>query len=219
MIKRLSLTCASLICAVMLFPQFVNALDSPATTLAIGGAKMPAYPDGQNLFGKDYKVVDTAFSARDSCDYTIDRIRTVRTETFRYLRNCFPDWPCCKCNIGTSAPRLLTCPPTDPPAIAAAVCEHGTIGWGSHDHCCGFRGALLRSAGISVIDPRTRSAAAQSAFSVNVNVLGITQQRSPAAVAAARPRGESSITKALAGGQPLRLRANRYDSGSGFDCA
>ena len=110
MIKRLSLTCASLICAVMLFPQFVNALDSPDTTLAFGGAKMPAYPDGQNLFGKDYKVVDSAFSARDSCDYTIDRIRTVRTETFRYLRNCFPDWPLLQVQYWDKRPEVVDMP-------------------------------------------------------------------------------------------------------------
>ena len=30
-------------------------------------------------------------SARDRCDYTIDRIRTVRTEKFRYLRNFMTD--------------------------------------------------------------------------------------------------------------------------------
>ena len=32
-------------------------------------------------------------SARDRCDYTIDRIRTVRTARFRYIRNFFPDRP------------------------------------------------------------------------------------------------------------------------------
>ena len=31
--------------------------------------------------------------ARDRCDYTIDRIRTVRTKLYRYIRNYFPDRP------------------------------------------------------------------------------------------------------------------------------
>ncbi|MGC6467776.1 MAG: sulfatase [Akkermansiaceae bacterium] len=71
--------------------ELVNALDIPATTLAFGGAKMPDYLDGQDLFSDDYKAVDHVVSARDRCDYTIDKIRTVRTEKFRYLRNYFPD--------------------------------------------------------------------------------------------------------------------------------
>ncbi len=32
-------------------------------------------------------------AARDRCDYAIDRIRSVRTRRFRYIRNFFPDRP------------------------------------------------------------------------------------------------------------------------------
>jgi hypothetical protein len=31
------------------------------------------------------------FGARDRCDYTIDRIRTVRTGDYRYIRNYYPE--------------------------------------------------------------------------------------------------------------------------------
>lgn len=71
--------------------ELVNALDIPATTLSFGGAEMPDYLDGQDLFSDDYRAVDHVISARDRCDYTIDRIRTVRTRNFRYLRNSFPE--------------------------------------------------------------------------------------------------------------------------------
>ena len=71
--------------------ELVNALDIPATTLSYGGAEIPDYLDGQDLFSNDYRAVDHVISARDRCDYTIDRIRTVRTRNFRYLRNSFPD--------------------------------------------------------------------------------------------------------------------------------
>ncbi len=73
--------------------ELVPALDISATTLALGGADLPAYLDGQNLFASDYRPQSYVVSARDRCDYTIDRIRTVRSDRFRYLRNFFPDRP------------------------------------------------------------------------------------------------------------------------------
>jgi carboxymethylenebutenolidase len=45
---------------------------------------------------------------------------------------------------------------------------------------------------------------------------GITQQRSPAAFAAIRPRSESSMTRQRSPGTPSRSTARRYGSGSGF---
>ena len=71
--------------------ELVSALDISATTLAMAGAELPDYLHGQDLFGKDYKSVNHVISARDRCDYTIDRIRTVRTDKLRYIRNYFPE--------------------------------------------------------------------------------------------------------------------------------
>ena len=71
--------------------EILNVLDITATTLAFAGARMPDYLDGQDLFAKDYKAVDYVIGARDRCDYTIDHIRTVRTESYRYIRNYYPD--------------------------------------------------------------------------------------------------------------------------------
>ncbi len=73
--------------------ELVNGLDISATTLAFGGAEMPDYLDGQDLFANTYNPAEFVISARDRCDYTIDRIRTVRTDQYRYLRNFFPDRP------------------------------------------------------------------------------------------------------------------------------
>ena len=67
--------------------ELMSALDISATTLALAGIKLPDYLDGQDLFSNDYKARDHIISARDRCDYTIDRIRTVRTENMRYIRN------------------------------------------------------------------------------------------------------------------------------------
>ncbi|MEX0320927.1 MAG: sulfatase [Puniceicoccaceae bacterium] len=71
--------------------DLVSLLDVTATTLALTGAELPDYYDGQNLFGKDYKPANYQIGARDRCDYTIDQIRTVRTNRYRYIRNYYPD--------------------------------------------------------------------------------------------------------------------------------
>ena len=71
--------------------ELTNTLDISATTLALAGIELPKYLHGQNLFGENFKKRDHIVSARDRCDFTIDRIRTVRTEKFRYLRNFLTD--------------------------------------------------------------------------------------------------------------------------------
>ncbi len=73
--------------------DLVSGLDIPATTLALAGVDMPGYLDGVDLFADDHVARDHVVSARDRCDYTIDRIRTVRSERFRYIRNYYPDRP------------------------------------------------------------------------------------------------------------------------------
>ncbi|MEN8663166.1 MAG: hypothetical protein ACN4GF_11525 [Lentimonas sp.] len=47
---------------------------------------------GANLFNAEYQR-DYVIGVRDRCDFTIDRIRTVRTEGFRYIRNFLTDRP------------------------------------------------------------------------------------------------------------------------------
>jgi arylsulfatase A-like enzyme len=73
--------------------DLVSLLDVSATTLAMGGAKMPAYLDGKDLFSKDFKESEYVIGARDRCDYTIDRIRTVASKKYRYIKNYFPERP------------------------------------------------------------------------------------------------------------------------------
>ena len=72
--------------------DLVSGLDISVTSLALAGLEVPEYMEGQNLFGSDYGR-DYIISARDRCDYTIDHIRTVRTDGFRYLRNGLTDRP------------------------------------------------------------------------------------------------------------------------------
>ncbi len=73
--------------------DLVHGLDISATTLALAGIPIPSYFHGQDLFAKDHRPREFVVSARDRCDYSIDRIRTIRTDRFRYLRNFYPERP------------------------------------------------------------------------------------------------------------------------------
>lgn len=67
--------------------DLVDMLDLSATTLAWAGVDIPDWYEGQDLFG--IKVVPRSFvaAAKDRLDHTIDRVRTIRTDRFRYTRN------------------------------------------------------------------------------------------------------------------------------------
>jgi arylsulfatase A-like enzyme len=73
--------------------DLVNGIDIAATSLALAGIEIPAYMEGRDLFARAFVPREYVISARDRCDYTIDRIRTVRTERFRYIRNFLLDRP------------------------------------------------------------------------------------------------------------------------------
>lgn len=73
--------------------DLVSALDITATTLALGGVPRPDHLDGRDLLAPHHRKREYVISARDRCDYTIDRIRTVRSDRYRYIRNDFPDRP------------------------------------------------------------------------------------------------------------------------------
>ncbi len=74
--------------------QVVSLLDLTATTLGIAGIEKPAGMQSRNLFGPNADPPrEMAFSARDRIDETVQRIRTVRTSRYRYIRNFMPDRP------------------------------------------------------------------------------------------------------------------------------
>jgi arylsulfatase A-like enzyme len=68
-------------------------LDMTATTLSAAGIPMPEWFHGRPLFGSGAKPRDVIFTARDRCDETIDRIRSVRGRRYHYIRNLMPERP------------------------------------------------------------------------------------------------------------------------------
>lgn len=68
-------------------------IDLAATTLALAGLPRPASMQARDLFAKDHAPRRFVFAARDRADETVDRIRSVRGERFKYIRNFYPDRP------------------------------------------------------------------------------------------------------------------------------
>jgi arylsulfatase A-like enzyme len=71
--------------------DLVLQIDLSATTLAAAGVAVPSHLEGHALFATDFKPRDHVVTARDRCDETVDRIRSVRTDRFKYIRNFYPD--------------------------------------------------------------------------------------------------------------------------------
>jgi arylsulfatase A-like enzyme len=74
--------------------QLISLIDVAATTLAIGGVPEPALMQGRVFLGPNVDPPRLhVFGGRDRGDETVDRIRTVRTQRYRYVRNLMPERP------------------------------------------------------------------------------------------------------------------------------
>ncbi len=73
--------------------DLVSGIDITVTTLALAGVQRPNWMEGRDFFAPDYEPRDHVVSARDRCDYTIDRIRAITTKRYKYLRNFLTDRP------------------------------------------------------------------------------------------------------------------------------
>ncbi|MCS7465098.1 sulfatase [Stieleria sp. ICT_E10.1] len=67
--------------------DLVDLLDLSATTLAWAGVDKPDWYEGQDLFAEIVVPRSFVAAAKDRLDHTIDRVRTIRTDRFRYTRN------------------------------------------------------------------------------------------------------------------------------------
>jgi len=87
--------------------DIVSGIDLSATTLALAGVNLPPHMQGRDIFSPDYSR-DHFVAARDRCDYTIDRIRAVVTERYKYLRNFMTDRPYLQPQYRDGRPALET---------------------------------------------------------------------------------------------------------------
>ncbi len=73
--------------------DLIEHIDMAAISLAAAGIEIPARMQGRVVFATDYKPRNAVFAARDRCDETVERLRSVRTDRFLYIRNFYPKRP------------------------------------------------------------------------------------------------------------------------------
>ena len=73
--------------------DLVEHIDVAATSLALSGVPVPAWMNGRDVLAKDYQPREYVFAARDRADETVDRIRSVRSDRYKYIRNGYPARP------------------------------------------------------------------------------------------------------------------------------
>ncbi|WP_228228383.1 sulfatase family protein [Leeuwenhoekiella parthenopeia] len=70
--------------------DLVSGIDIGTTSLALAGLEIPKSMEGFDFFANDYQR-DFIIATRDRCDFSIDRIRAVRTKEFKYIKNYMPE--------------------------------------------------------------------------------------------------------------------------------
>ncbi|GAA4809866.1 sulfatase [Litoribaculum gwangyangense] len=78
--------------------ELVSNIDIPAATLALAGIEWPKYMQGLNFLSKDDDRT-YVFSMRDRRDETVDRIRALRSQKFKYIKNYYTDRPYTQYNV------------------------------------------------------------------------------------------------------------------------
>jgi len=74
--------------------RLLAAIDLAPTMLSLAGAPKPAKMEGEIFLGAQAgRPRQYVFGARDRCDETVFRFRTVRDARYRYIRNFTPDRP------------------------------------------------------------------------------------------------------------------------------
>lgn len=74
--------------------QLIAAIDLVPTFLDVAGHAKPEKMEGRVFLGKNAEPVrEVVFGARDRCDETVFRFRTVRDARYRYIRNFTPERP------------------------------------------------------------------------------------------------------------------------------
>ena len=73
--------------------DLVEHIDVAAISLAFAGIGIPEKMEGDDVMADDYEPKETVFAARDRCGEAVDRIRSVRTDQYLYIKNFYPQRP------------------------------------------------------------------------------------------------------------------------------
>ncbi len=73
--------------------DLVEHIDVAALSLAAAGIDIPKRMEGRDILANDYNEKSAVFAARDRCGEADDRIRSVRTDRYLYIKNFYPERP------------------------------------------------------------------------------------------------------------------------------
>ncbi len=73
--------------------ELISGIDLGVSALNLAGIPIPKHMTGQTIFDASKKPRTHVISTRDRCDFTIDRIRSVRSKEYKYIRNFMTDRP------------------------------------------------------------------------------------------------------------------------------
>lgn len=73
--------------------DLIEHIDMAAMSLGLAGIPLPKPMQARDALARNYQPRDATFSARDRADETVDHIRSVRTERWKYIRNFLPQRP------------------------------------------------------------------------------------------------------------------------------
>lgn len=73
--------------------ELIEHIDIAALSLAAAGIDLPHTIQGQNVLAHEHKPKQAVYAARDRCGEAVDRIRSVRTDQYLYIRNFYPSRP------------------------------------------------------------------------------------------------------------------------------
>ena len=73
--------------------DLVEHIDIAALSLAVAGIEIPSSMQGKDILAESFKEKSAVFAARDRCGEAADRIRSVRTNRYLYIRNFYPKRP------------------------------------------------------------------------------------------------------------------------------
>lgn len=71
----------------------VSLIDIMPTSMDLAGIKVPQYIEGKVMFGPHKETRDYVYAHKDRCDETDDRVRAVRDNQFKYIKNFYPEKP------------------------------------------------------------------------------------------------------------------------------
>jgi len=73
--------------------DLIEHIDMAAFSLAAAGIPLPQTMQARDIFADDYVPREAIYAARDRCDETVEHLRCVRTERYKYIRNFLPNRP------------------------------------------------------------------------------------------------------------------------------